>query len=292
LYNDESSDNGGNGTWIRKPQAQTHSEEKPKLKVQIETTGTMQSPSSAEKSNPSTGSTATLLAPPSLSNLRGNSSNIVNGTGSSTRVGDLSGMMTTHERERERERENENEGQLEKQVERAWQKEQERERGTTTETFTDSEDGWALRPPPEAVYERLEHYFRNHDLDKPVIEATSGGTSPTSTEPVAPPQAAVMTNYDKEREKLKRSKKSIRYVAEDAKRRIDRTSAYAECYLKKRNTKFWGGKLEEVTTHQAKSSSVSSASSPSPDSVTSTSTCHILSSVLWPLTQVSVSSYV
>ncbi|KAF9455120.1 hypothetical protein P691DRAFT_17727 [Macrolepiota fuliginosa MF-IS2] len=278
MYHDESSDTGGgNGTWIRKPPAQLqgHMEEKPKLKVQIEASGAKQSPSSAEKSNPSTGSTgstATLLALPSLSNLRANSNMSVASSssshGSSTKVGGLSEMMLMHEKdERGRERERERESELE------WQREQERERATTTETFVDDKDGWALRPPPEAVYERLEHYFRGHDLDKPVIEATSGGTSPTSTEPVAPPPAAP-SNIDREREKARtRSKKSIRYVAEDAKRRIDRTSKadsmYSSTFLKRRNTKFWGGKLEEVTTHQAKSSSAGSASSSSPDSPSS-----------------------
>lgn len=268
MYHDDSSDaGGGNGTWIRKPM-QPHLEEKPKLKVQIETP--RQSPSSAEKSNPSTGSTATLMAPPSLSNLRANAGV------SSSKAGGLSEIMMRErekerekEKEKEREREREREKERERQLEREWEREKERERTTTTATFADDKDGWALRPPPEAVYERLEHYFRNHDLDKPVIEATSGGTSPTSTEPVAPPP--VVPNVDKEREKSKiRAKKSIRYVAEDAKRRIDRTSkadsTYANSLLRKRNTKFWGGKLEEVTTHQAKSSSTSSGSSSSPDS--------------------------
>jgi mitogen-activated protein kinase kinase kinase len=288
MYHDESSDNGGNGTWIRKPQPQQH-EEKPKLKVQIENGAAGQSPSSAEKSDPSTGSTATLLAP--LSNLRANSSgttSTANGTtGSVTKVGGLTEMMM-HEKEREREMENEREKeqagerekqqrQLEKQMEKAWEREGEQNRERGTDTLNGDKDGWAMRPPPEAVYERLEHYFRNHDLDKPVIEATSGGTSPTSTDPPAPPQATATvtpTNYDKEREKSKiRAKKSIRYVAEDAKRRIDRTSkadsTYSDVYLRKRNTKFWGGKLEEVTTHQARSSSVSSVSSGSPDGFSS-----------------------
>ncbi|XP_006454689.1 hypothetical protein AGABI2DRAFT_62685 [Agaricus bisporus var. bisporus H97] len=145
-------------------------------------------------------------------------------------------------------------------------------------TFADDEDGWAMRPPPEAVYERLERYFGNHDLDKPVIEATSGGTSPTSTEPVAPPQAAP-SNIDKEREKDKtkmRGKKSIRYVAEDAKRRIDRTSkadpTYSASYLKKRSTKFWGGRLEEVTTHQAKSNGINGVPGSEPSSNGETTT--------------------
>lgn len=268
MYHDESSDNGGgNGTWIRRP-AQPQ-EEKPKLKVQTEIPGSRQSPSSAEKSNPSTGSAATLLAPRSHSNLRTNHTS----NGSLTKINGSYGTLVISEREHKKEiggeREKEKEGQVEKQLEREWQKERERERSTTTTTFADDQDGWAMRPPPEDVYARLEVYFRNHDLDKPVIEATSGGTSPTNTEPV-PPAQITPTNSDREREKSKiRAKKSIRYVAEDAKRRIDRTSkvdaTYASSLLRKRNTKFWGGKLEEVTTHQAKSSSTSSVHSPSTD---------------------------
>jgi len=172
--------------------------------------------------------------------------------------------------EKEREREGEEEKGKAKEMEKAWEKEHSRLPQETSDMFV---DGWAMRPPPEAVYEKLEFYFRNHDLDKPVIEANSGGTSPTSIEPPFSSQVVVASasNYDKDKERDKcskiRSKKSIRYVAEDAKRRIDRTSradsTFADIYSRKRNTKFWGGKLEEVTTHQARSSSVSSTTSTS-----------------------------
>lgn len=250
MYHDDSSDNGGgHGTWIRKPQSLAPLEEKPKLKVHIDSVEPKSSPASGERS---TGSTTTLMASSALPGSKVNS----NG---STRIGGLTEMMMK---------------QKEKEAERQVESEQEQDRAkTTSPTLADDEDGWAMRPPPEAVYERLERYFGNHDLDKPVIEATSGGTSPTSTEPVATPQV-VPSSHDKEREKdnLKmRAKKSIRYVAEDAKRRIDRTSkadpTYPTSSSKKRSTKFWGGKLEEVTTtHQAKSNSISLMSGTSPES--------------------------
>ncbi|TFK30354.1 Pkinase-domain-containing protein [Coprinopsis marcescibilis] len=123
--------------------------------------------------------------------------------------------------------------------------------------FADDDDDWAPRPLPEVVYERLEEFFPEHDLDKLVIEANSGGNSPTNIDPpavLAPPVTpAVQINQHK------RHKKSIRIVAEEHKRRIvDRTSKvdpYANHALRKRNTKMWGGRLEEVTTMQAKSSS-------------------------------------
>lgn len=265
LHHDESSDDGGNGTWIVKPQSPLQSEEKPKLKVQIET------PTTARPS-PSKDPTATLIATTSNSK-RNNNPSLIDETGNSKR-GILSEIMK--EREGRRENENENEKEKErraKETEKAWEKEHNQVPQETSDMFVDDEDGWAMRPPPEAVYEKLELYFRNHDLDKPVIEANSGGASPTSIELPFSSQAAVTStsNYDKDKEREKcakiRSKKSIRYVAEDAKRRIDRTSkadsTFADIYSRKRNTKFWGGKLEEVTTHQARSSSVSSTTSAS-----------------------------
>ncbi|KAG6334046.1 hypothetical protein ID866_5049 [Astraeus odoratus] len=119
-------------------------------------------------------------------------------------------------------------------------------KGTTFEEST-----WAHRPPPEDVYERLEDFFPEHDLDKPVIDANSGGTSPTTTEhPYGIPPD------DRERITGVRGKKSIRIVAEEHKKRIDRTSraesAYNSAMIRKRSTKLWGSRLEEVTTSQKK----------------------------------------
>ncbi|KAF9462146.1 hypothetical protein BDZ94DRAFT_1262059 [Collybia nuda] len=125
------------------------------------------------------------------------------------------------------------------------------EKGPRGSTFTDRQGStWAPRPPPEDVYERLEEFFPEHDLDKPVIEASSGGTSPTTAEPpavLAPPTPIP------DRTRI-RGKKSIRIVAEEHKKLIDRSSrgdSYSNV-LRKRSTKLWGIKLEEVTTAQAK----------------------------------------
>ena len=129
-------------------------------------------------------------------------------------------------------------------------------------TFTDMRDyTWAPRPPPEDVYERLEDFFPNFDLDQPVIEASSGGTSPTLAEnaPVPPLPAndkrvpdkagADPSTHDKSRI---RAKKSIRIVAQEHKKRIDRTSradssSAMSNVMRKRSTKLWGSRLEEVT---------------------------------------------
>lgn len=106
---------------------------------------------------------------------------------------------------------------------------------------------WAPRPPPEEVFERLQEYFPEHDVDKPVIEAQSGGTSPTSAEHPPLPTPA---------DKKFRHKKSIRVVAAEGKRRVDRISrvekAAAQGSLRKRNTKLWGSRLQEVTSGEGK----------------------------------------
>lgn len=144
-------------------------------------------------------------------------------------------------------------------------------------TFTDArEASWAPRPPPEDVYERLEEFFPEHDLDKPVIEANSGGTSPTVGEilpPPAPPPSATDTILPvppipgvAERSRM-RGKKSIRIVAEEHKRRINRVSrqdpAVNSTVLRKRSTKLWGSKVEEVTPGQARATLGANPDSPS-----------------------------
>ncbi|KAF8807311.1 Pkinase-domain-containing protein [Phlegmacium glaucopus] len=131
-------------------------------------------------------------------------------------------------------------------------------------TFIDVDSGsWAPRPPPENIYDRLDQFFSKHDLDKPVIEANSGDTSPTTAEPAVPPPPNPV-NDNKARI---RAKKSIRIVAEEHKKRIDRTSVadpttLASNALRKRHTKLWGSKLEELTTFRG-SSTISLPESPS-----------------------------
>ena len=127
----------------------------------------------------------------------------------------------------------------------------------------DEDDSWAPRPPPENIYDDLEKFFPTHDLDKPVIDSTPGDSSPTLTETAAALPPPVPVNDEKSR---MRSKKSIRIVAQDFKKRYDCTSkadtSYDKNVLRKRNTKLWGSRLEEVTTAHSRSMT-SSPDSPS-----------------------------
>lgn len=145
-------------------------------------------------------------------------------------------------------------------------------RNNRMSTFGDDPDGdWAPRPLPEDVYDRLEDFFPEHDLDKPVIEANSGGNSPTNPEPVAPlppppaASASMAMQIQNERSRHRSTKKSIRLVAEEHKKRIERRSRpdlSSDNALRKRNTKLWGSKLEEVTTQMVKGSTNTIPESP------------------------------
>lgn len=131
-----------------------------------------------------------------------------------------------------------------------------------------------FRPAIEDVYNRLDKFFPDHDLDKPVVESvgTSEGNSPTVTEP--PPPASYIAplpsdvrqqdrmstdedrwhGVDKGIANMRRRsghKKSVRYVAGERKKAMDRTSKLgiedaASSVSRKRSTKFWGNKMKEI----------------------------------------------
>ncbi|KAF8484517.1 kinase-like protein [Russula ochroleuca] len=128
-------------------------------------------------------------------------------------------------------------------------------------TFQDL--SWASRPNPEEVLNWLEDFFPDHDLDKPVIEASSGGTSPTA--PESPP--APIPYNGKAADTRSRHKKSIRVVAEEHNLRQDRTSrmqsSSAANVFRKRSTKLWDSRVEEITPGQITSGMPSIPDSPS-----------------------------
>lgn len=118
------------------------------------------------------------------------------------------------------------------------------------------EETWAPRPPAEDVYEDLDTYFPGHDLDRPVVDANSGGTSPTALDVgTAPPRpVSVVSNAESSR---MRYKKSIRIVAEEHKKKYRESRAdpaqISSNMLRKRSTKLWGSKPEEIMAGKDKS---------------------------------------
>lgn len=138
----------------------------------------------------------------------------------------------------------------------------------------------SVRPPVEEVYSNLEKYFPNTNLDKPIIDAS---TDPAETKPSQPASrkvsisrtfsnaniSPVHPHEDGDDEffygdgpKLRRSMKSIRIVANEAriKRlasiRAARTASTKDAKevknfsptLHRTNTKLWGQKVVEVTS--------------------------------------------
>ncbi|KAL1915583.1 uncharacterized protein VTP21DRAFT_6707 [Calcarisporiella thermophila] len=109
---------------------------------------------------------------------------------------------------------------------------------------TDEPEFWGERPPTELVYDNLDRYFRDHDLDRPII-----------ADPVVPDKKSGI-----------QYRKSIRYVANEARRKmsIHQTPAAdqqrqppseqnkaeapksAGQILRRKSTKMWGAKVAEV----------------------------------------------
>ncbi|KAG9017078.1 hypothetical protein FRB90_001857 [Tulasnella sp. 427] len=118
-------------------------------------------------------------------------------------------------------------------------------------------DTWAFRPIQEDVLDHLQDFFPDHDLDKPFIDqvqiANEGLASPAGEvlPPPVPPPVTKETRF--------KHRKSIRFVAEERKKVLERVgsarepSAKAANLGRKRSTKLWGIRVEEVTPGQVKS---------------------------------------
>lgn len=161
-------------------------------------------------------------------------------------------------------------------------------------------NNWAFRPPVEQVYDNLEDFFPNHDLDKPIVDASSAAPnsgmsspglealpqpSPTAARQAAQEaetSAAVPSNSSKSTQKVdtvpelpivpaapsdpgrrfNQNRKSMRMVAQDRKIRLKRDDVAVKPVLgpmtereaklaRRKSTKVWGKKIEEVTAAEA-----------------------------------------
>jgi hypothetical protein len=124
------------------------------------------------------------------------------------------------------------------------------------------ENDWAVRPPVETVLEHLEAFFPEHDLDKPIVDAaTPPATTPSADLSSPAPDAAVPIPPRRGVTGGLGYKKSIRIVAQDQKRKLLKASSTkdskieastAASLLRRKSTKLFGTRLEEVTSAQMK----------------------------------------
>ncbi|KAI8445553.1 STE/STE11 protein kinase [Phakopsora pachyrhizi] len=148
-------------------------------------------------------------------------------------------------------------------------------------------DDWANRPAVDDVYENLEEFFPHHDLDKPIDigpapveigsptspQALQGGLLSSSSGPLNPTGLSTASQA-----RLKGRTRSIRVVAQEKKRLLRRTedkvrasyqipsssgadrllsasgvtsvpahSSMGSALLRRKSTKLWGARIEEVT---------------------------------------------
>jgi hypothetical protein len=81
----------------------------------------------------------------------------------------------------------------------------------TEDRLSNSQDVF-MRPPPEVVYDHLDEYFKDHDLDQPIIDASSEGTSCSFTSTDLSPSSVIQSPQGDVRS---RHKKSIRVVVDE-----------------------------------------------------------------------------
>ncbi|BGP53188.1 mitogen-activated protein kinase kinase kinase [Rhodotorula sphaerocarpa] len=116
------------------------------------------------------------------------------------------------------------------------------------------DNDWAFRPPVETVLEHLDVFFPQHDLDKPVFDLAAPSPSSANTTHSSP--AKEPTSTVSSRRSNLAYHKSIRVVAQDRKRMLQKAgrnvataaSGLASNLLRRRSTKLFGAKIEEVTS--------------------------------------------
>ncbi|CAG8554355.1 1893_t:CDS:10 [Ambispora gerdemannii] len=116
-------------------------------------------------------------------------------------------------------------------------------------------DSWVVRPTVEDVYEDLQEYFPEHDLDKEIDGTDSGIIHHTNNDGETMPSMTTSTNSTGKK-KLARGR-SIRHVAEQIVNRerqqwaIATTAVQANTKLKRKITKIWGTRTEQVKPGQS-----------------------------------------
>lgn len=120
---------------------------------------------------------------------------------------------------------------------------------------------WNVRPPPQEVYENLEEFFPEHDLDKPLITVDGGAGGDSGGSPNTPVSATAVASPLTRGGAQMKHRKTIRNVASQGKKYMDKSAKIESpeaAMRRKRSTKLWGTKVEEVTPGAGRSGPSSS----------------------------------
>ncbi|OLL23869.1 MAP kinase kinase kinase mkh1 [Neolecta irregularis DAH-3] len=130
---------------------------------------------------------------------------------------------------------------------------------TRRNSFARHDDVWAVRPPAEVLYDHLEEYFPEHDLDKPIIVETDTENAAEDTVPPLPSQdvPVAVATVNRAMGRQNNRMKSMRVVAKEASEARKRfvvvaQSARFASMLRRKSTKVWGQKVMEMTPLQVK----------------------------------------
>jgi hypothetical protein len=106
----------------------------------------------------------------------------------------------------------------------------------------------AFRPPAEDVSERLEEFFPDIDLDRPIIESgSSGSSSPTNEDYIQ--ILPLSGDVSPPRRSQSKCRKSTCSAAAEIKPSLDAPNTSKATPTPRRTTKLWGSKIEQVAPH-------------------------------------------
>ncbi|KDN35642.1 Pkinase-domain-containing protein [Tilletiaria anomala UBC 951] len=126
-------------------------------------------------------------------------------------------------------------------------------------SFARRDSDWAFRPPQEQLYEYIDEFFPKHDLDKPVLDSSTVPESPSgelSPKEEATTELVIGALPPAPLPRATRHKKSIRVVAQDRKRLLEKVGdveaepqvkEQAQSLARRRSTRLWGGQVLEMT---------------------------------------------
>ena len=138
----------------------------------------------------------------------------------------------------------------------------------------EADSEWAFRPPIETVLENLDEYFPEHDLDQPIVDANTPPTAMRSPAASSPARKDALAESARQGAVTAlRNKKTIRKVAQERKRNlqmqklgnVEEAAAPDLSLLRRKSTKLWGNRVEEVTPEQAKLMSTVITAAPDDD---------------------------
>ncbi|QSL66815.1 hypothetical protein MERGE_001202 [Pneumocystis wakefieldiae] len=117
-------------------------------------------------------------------------------------------------------------------------------------------DKWEIRPSTQVVYENLEDFFPNHDLDKPIINQLADFVDFLGIDNISDIFSVflriIFSDYNFNIENCMKSIKIVAKEASEAQKKYENNIRNKNSIPRKKSTKLWGIKLKEMKLNKDK----------------------------------------